>query len=135
MLLNKQDKRQSKAEVEKLMGKLLDYLTGGNAKVCANAIADRYFAKGDYWETVWSYRNDAMLRGRMARLVQHGDLLQGWAMPNLTVLCAVDLNVFAGPENTSLRETLSFIQKDVEKHLRKRGVPEAFVTGDNSKSE
>jgi hypothetical protein len=68
----------------------------------------------------------------MARLAQHGDLLQGWAMPNLTVLCAVDLNVFAGPENTSLAQTLSFVQKDVEKQLRARGIPENYISGDNS---
>ena len=114
------------------MGKFWDFMTGGNPKVCANAIADRYYAKGDYWETVWSYRNEAMMRGRMARLAQHGDLLQGWAMQNLTVLCAVDLNVFAGPENTSLAQTISFVQKDVEKQLRARGIPEKYISGNNA---
>jgi hypothetical protein len=114
------------------MGKFLDFITGGNPKVCANMIADRYFAKGDYWKTVWSYRDDAMMRGQTMRLLQYGDLLQGWAMPNLTVLCAIDLNVFAGPANTSLVETLSFVKDDVEKQLRKRGIPEKLISGDNS---
>ena len=115
-----------------ISGEVLDFLTGGNAKVCANVIADRYFAKGDYWETVWSYRDHSMMRGQITRLLQHVDLLQGWAMPNLTVLCAVELNVFAGPENTSLTQTLSFVQKDVEKQLRARGIPENYISGDNS---
>lgn len=114
------------------MGKFLDFITGGNPKVCANMIADRYFEKGDYWQTVWSYRDEAVMRGRTMRLLQYNDLLQGWKMPNLTVLCAIDLNVYAGPSNTSLVETLSFVKGDIEKHLRKRGIPEQFISGDNS---
>ena len=114
------------------MGKFLDFFTGGNAKVCANIMADRYFAKGDYWQTVWSYRDEAMMRGKMMRLIQYNNLLQGWAMPNLTLLCAIDLNVFAGPANTSLAETLSFVKNDIEKHLRNRGIPEIYISGNNS---
>lgn len=115
------------------MGKIFDFLTGGNPKVCANMIANRFFAKGDYWETVWSYRDDTMMRGgRTMRFIDYADLLQGWKMPNLTVLCAIDLNVFAGPKNTTLSETLSMVGKDVEKHLRNRGIPEKYITGNNS---
>ena len=114
------------------MGVFLDYLTGGNGKVTANLVADIFFKINDYWKTIYIFRELMIKKGKNERLNDFSDLLYGHKMNNLTVLCAIDLNVFAGPPNTSLHDTMSWVYKDVEKQLRKRGVPEIYITGDNS---
>jgi hypothetical protein len=118
---------------ERVMAKLWDFLTGGNIKVAANAVADLYASSnGDYLKT-FEYKCLSLM-GQMsqARNDTLGYLLSINGIRNLSELVVAELNTFAAPAGTPFEHTKEDFLGKVQSVLRVRGIPEKYVSGDNT---
>ena len=115
------------------MGKLWDFLSGGNIKVSANALADLYFSTGGNYTVTFNAKcidltnqmHQAQNPETIAKVV-HNEIM------NLSELAVAELNAFAAPKGTPFHHTSEdFIQK-IASHLRERNIPEQHISGDNT---
>lgn len=119
-----------------LMGKIFDYLSGGNAKVAANSLVEYHNkANGNYFNTyslkfIYLYQNLQMTpslfnnTGFLAYF-DHNEI------KNYTDLVAIELNSLAAPSGTPITFTIFDFQKEIEGLLLKKKIPPQLVSGDN----
>lgn len=113
------------------MGRFIDFLTGGNAKVMANHLADMHRDSGG--------RYPAVVMAVFADICQQGPKNDGFfnyflgnQIRNYCDLAAAQLNALAAPPGTPILRTMADFEEALTRHLRARGIPENLVSGDNT---
>lgn len=113
------------------MARFIDFLTGGNAKVMANHLADMHRdCGGDY---------PAVVMAVFADICQQKPKNNGFfnyflsnQIRNYCDLAAAQLNALAAPPGTPLLQTMMDFEDALTKHLRARGIPENLISGNNT---
>lgn len=112
------------------MGKFLDFITGGNAKVMANHIANMHRDSGGNYEAVVAAVLIDIGRNN-PKNSEFFNYFAGNSIRNYSILGAVQLNALAAPRGTPMFQTILQFESTMAQHLRARGIPETFVSGDN----
>jgi hypothetical protein len=113
------------------MGTLINYITGGNEKVSAYRLADLHHASGGDYRAVVStiFFSICQQRPKNSGFV---DYFRGNGISNYCDLAGAQLNALAAPRGTPLLLTIMQCRDELAKHLRARGIPEQFISGDNT---
>lgn len=114
------------------MGLLLDYLTGGNAKVAAHSVAKYHVQFHGNYETV--YLNVFMMICHSISTAKNPEALtmfENNQIKNYSELACVQLNVLAAPSGTSVYQTISDLKSRIAQYLLNKGLPQQYILGDN----
>ena len=112
------------------MGRFFNFISGGNAKVMANHLADMHRdSRGDYPAVVMAVFVDICQQRPNNGFVNY---FRGNGIRNYCDLAAAQMNALAAPPGTPMLQTLMQFEGVLSKHLRARGMPEYLVSGDNT---
>lgn len=112
-----------------------DYITGGNAKVAANSLANiHYMCDCDYVNTY-----TALLDLILKMAIQNMDsktritleMVRNNEFQNYTDLAVLNLNLNAAPASATFLDTYTGFNRDIAKYLIKRNITMQLVAGDN----
>ncbi|MBB5143654.1 hypothetical protein [Desulfovibrio intestinalis] len=112
-----------------------DYLTGGNAKVAANTLADiHYTCNGEYWGTytlVLSAILNQAIQNPNNKTVIAMEMVRRNEILNYTDLAVLNLNLNVAPAGMSYAATYSDFSQNIIKYLIRRNILMQFISGDN----
>ena len=121
---------------------ILDFFMGGNSRVAAKSTVD-IFNDGIsmYGDLDLAYRYTYIFRSNtIAKHIQHqrdvyvANLFRQGDIANLTHITIANLNTGAAPSGVYFEQTYHDFHQGVSKDLRKFGVPEKYITGQNTDS-
>lgn len=112
---------------------ILDFLTGGNPKVVARYISQLHTQYGGDYQAVYdavalNMYSGSHTKGILKSMTISSELPK---VNNYAELGVLYLYYGASPDNADWHDIRVCFQKDVEKYLRKMGVPDKYVNGKN----
>ena len=118
-----------------------DFFTGGNSKVAARSTMNifddaisKYGNIGDAYKFTYMFRYTTIKKNsKYLRDMHVINLFMNGEIRNFTDITVANLNTGAAPRNIYFEQTYVDFQNNISKHLRKFGLPEQLVTGDNTK--
>jgi hypothetical protein len=121
---------------------ILDFLTGGNPKVAAKSTIDIFNDELSYYGDLESaYRYTYIFRfNTIVKYVKHNrdyyvvDLFRQGKIINCTYITVANLNTGAAPNEVFFEQTYTDFHKGISENLRKFGMPEKYIAGDNKDS-
>ena len=112
------------------MASILDFLTGGNVKVASAKVIDRYIKCGSsYRQAFEKLTLEAIENMHNTKNMHSAKLIGSHHAKNFTELVVLDLNLYAAPRGTPYQQTLNDFSSDIKKYLRRKGVPEVWISG------
>jgi hypothetical protein len=123
-----------------LLGSISDYFKGGNPLVAAKSTVE-IFSEGlsmfGTYERAYRYtyifRNNTITRyAKHPRDFFVSKLFKEGAMINCTYITVANLNTGAAPRYVQFFDTFDDFSHEIAQHLRNNGIPEEYVSGDNS---
>ena len=115
------------------MSGFLSFLTGGNIKVVANRIADNFLdASRNYPLAYNKITMDMAANARNSKNSHYIQLVIDNKIKNFGELACLFLNTFIAPKNTPFRHTTGDFEEEVQRYLKNKGVPEKYISGDNT---
>ncbi|PHM72274.1 hypothetical protein [Xenorhabdus sp. KJ12.1] len=119
-----------------------DYITGGNVKVAAKFTAILYreglniYGNDELaFRYTYIFRNNTIRRyADNQRDLMVSELFQRGEIRNCTDITIAHLNTGAAPKSVHISETYKDFNEKVINYLRKFGIPEKYITGDNKKT-
>ncbi|MCM0032774.1 hypothetical protein [Sandarakinorhabdus limnophila] len=115
------------------MVRLFDFLTGGNIKIAALKVKDRYKANNYSYRKAFEELNfEAFSNIMRSKNPSSANLIGTYHIKNFTYLVALDLNLYAAPRGTSYWQTLEDFSDKIQYYLRQSGVPEIWISGDRN---
>lgn len=118
---------------------VLDYFRGGNPLVAAKSTVEIFFEGQNYFGSLerayrylYIFRNNTITKhlscerdALVSEMFQYGEMI------NSTYITIANLNTGAAPKNIMFEETFFQFNNEVSGYLRKFGIPEQYVSGDN----
>lgn len=115
------------------MSGLVDFFTGGNIKVAANRIASSYTAAAPNYPLTFNTVTMEMASNAInAKNSHYIQLVIDNKIKNLGELTCLFLNTFIAPKNTPFRHTTGDFEEEVRRYLKNKGIPEKYISGDNT---
>jgi len=123
-----------------ILGGIFDFFKGGNPLLAAKSTVEIFSEGvsmfGSYdraYRYTYIFRNNTITKyAKHQRDFLVSKLFQEGAMVNCTYITVANLNTGAAPQNIQFYETFSDFSEEIARHLRKYGIPEKYVSGDNS---
>src|SRR3546814_12493821 len=110
------------------MGRFLNFLTGGNPKVAAYALADLHYKLAEDYEAVFAAVFIDLCQ-RKCNNDQFVSLYLENVIHNYSELGAVQLNALAAPRGFPIYDTISDFRRSLTKHLLARHLSQTLFTG------